>query len=74
MHLCICIYLYMYIYIRANLPVIAIVRLPHSGSRGSHSQEAVLAPSADKQICNYYTRLLKPPFLPINPKVKEIEL
>ena len=53
MHLCICIYLYMYIYIRANLPVIAIVRLPHSGSRGSHSQEAVLAPSADKQICNY---------------------
>ena len=33
-----------------------------------------LAPSADKETCNYDTGVLKPPFLHINPKVKGIKL
>ena len=39
----------------------------------SQGQETFLAPSADKQTRNYDTRVLKPPSLPINIKVKGIE-
>ena len=60
-------------YIYTNLPVNAIVRLPHPRSGDSHGQETFLVPSADKQTHNYDTKVLKPPFLPINPKVKRIE-
>ena len=59
--------------IYTNLPVNAIVRLPHPQSGDSQGQETFLAPSADKQTRNYDTRVLKPPSLPINPKVKGIE-
>ena len=59
--------------IYTNLPVNAIVRLPHPRSGDSQGQETFLAPSADKQTRNYDTRVLKPPSLPINPKVKGIE-
>ena len=51
----------------------AIVRLPHPQSGDSQGQETFLAPSADKQIRNYDTRVLKPPSFPINPTVKGIE-
>ena len=51
----------------------AIVRLPHPESRDSQGQETFLAPSADKQTHNYDKRVLKPPSLPNNPQVKEIE-
>ena len=61
----ICVYVYVYIY--TNLPVNAIVRLPHPWSGDSQGQETFLAPSTDKQTCNY-ARVLKPPSLPINPK------
>ena len=50
-----------------------IVRAPHPRSEDSQGQETFLAPSADKQIHNYDTRVLKPLSLPINPKVKGIE-
>ena len=63
----------MYIYIYTNLPVNAIVRLPHPRRGDSQGQETFLAPSADKQTRNYDTRLLKPPSFSINPKVKGIE-
>ena len=43
------------IYIHANLPVNAIVRLPHSQSGDSQGQETFLAPSADKQTRNHDT-------------------
>ena len=66
-------YIYIYIYIYANLPVNAIIRLPHPQSGYSQGQETFLAPSADKQTRNHDTRVLKPPSLPINPKVKGIE-
>ena len=66
------IYSYMYIQAFANLRVNVIVRLPHPRSEDSQGQETFLAPSADKQTCNYDT-VLKPPSLPINPKVKGIE-
>ena len=59
--------------IYTNLPVDVIVRLPHPRSGDSQGQETFLAPSADKQTRNYNTRVLKPPSLPINPKVKGIE-
>ena len=36
-----------------NLPVNVIVRLPHPRSGDSQGQETFLAPSADKQTCNY---------------------
>ena len=64
-----------FIYIYTNLPVNAIVRLPHSRSGDSQGQKTFLAPSADKQTRNYDTehRVLKPPSLPINTKVKGIE-
>ena len=41
--------------IYTNLPVNAIVRLPHPRSGDSQSQEAFLAPSADKHTHNYDT-------------------
>ena len=59
-----------YIYIHRNLPVYATVRLLNPRSRDSQGQETFLALSADKQTHNYGTRVLKPPSLPINPKVK----
>ena len=62
----------LYIYIYTNLPVNAVVRLLHPRSGDSQGQETFLAPSADKQTRNY-DRVLKPPSLPINPKVKRIE-
>ena len=80
------IYIYIYIYIYTNSHKChsqivrlskchsQIVRLPHPRSEDSHGQETFLAPSVDKQTCNYDTRALKPPSLPINPKVKGIEL
>ena len=55
MHVVIYIYIYIYIYTHihththTNLPVNAIVRLPHPWSRDSQGQETFLAPSADKQ-------------------------
>ena len=50
------IYVYiMYIYIYTNLPVDAIVRLPHPWSGYSQGQERFLAPSANKQTRNYDT-------------------
>ena len=45
--------LYVYINIYTNLPVNAIVRLPHPRSGDSQGQERFLAPSADKQTRNY---------------------
>ena len=36
-----------------NLPVNAIVRLPHPRSGDSQGQDTFSAPSADIQICNY---------------------
>ena len=51
MYIYICIiYIYIYImYIYTNLPVNAIVRLPHPWNRDSQGQETFLAPSADNQ-------------------------
>ena len=72
-HLNMYVCVYIYIYIHTNLPMNAIVRLPHPQSGDSQGQETFLAPSADKQTCNYDTRVVKPPSLPINPKVKGIE-
>ena len=48
-----CWYIYIYIYIYVNLPVNAIVRLPHLWSGDRQVQKTVLAPSADKQTHNY---------------------
>ena len=56
-----------------NLPVNATVRLPHPQSGDSQGDKQFLSPSADKQTRNYDTGVLKPPSLPINPKVKGIE-
>ena len=56
-----------------NLPVNAIVRLPHPRGGDSQDQKTFLAPSADKQSRNYDTRVLKPSSHPINPNVKGIE-
>ena len=43
-------------HIYANIPRHVIVRLPHPPrSRNSQSQETFLAPSADKQTCNFDT-------------------
>ena len=47
-------------------------RLLYPWSRASQGQKMFLAPSADKETCNYDT-VLKPPSLPINSKVKGIE-
>ena len=54
---CVCVYIY--IYIHTNLPVNAIVRLPNPRSGDSQGQKTFLAPSADKQIRNHDTRVLK---------------
>ena len=62
-----------YIYIHIYLYIYTYIRLTHPRSGDSQGQEKFLAPSADKQTCNYGTRVLKPPSLPINPKVKGIE-
>ena len=59
--------------IYTNLPVHAIVRLQHPRSGDSQDQKTFLALSADQETCNYDTRLLKPPSLPINTNVKGIE-
>ena len=67
------IYIYIYVYVYTNLPVNAIVRLPHPWSGNSQGQETFFVLSADKQTHNYDTRMLKPPSLPINPQVKGIE-
>ena len=48
-------YIYIYLYVYTNLPVSDIVGLPHPRSGDSHGQETFLAPSADKQTCNYDT-------------------
>ena len=56
-----------------NLPINAIVRLPHPRSGDSQRQDTFLYPSADKQTSIYDTAVLKPPSLPINPKVNGIE-
>ena len=48
-------------------------KLPPSLSRDSQGEETFLAPSADKQIGNYDTKVFKPPSLPLNTKIKEIE-
>ena len=45
--------IYTYIYIYVNLPVNAIVRLPHPWSGDRQVQKTFLAPSADKQTHNY---------------------
>ena len=52
---------------------IHIYIMPHPQSGDSLCQETFLAPPADKQSRNYDTRLLKPPSLSINPKVKGTE-
>ena len=49
------IYIYIYIYIYTNSHVNDIVRLPHTWSGDSQGQEMFLAPSDDKQTCNYDT-------------------
>ena len=41
--------------IYTNLPVNAIVRIPHPWSGDSQGQETFSAPSTDKQTCNYDT-------------------
>ena len=55
-----------------NFPVNTIDRLLHPRSRDGQGQETFLAPHADNQTCSC-NRVLKPPFLPINIKVKRIE-
>ena len=47
------IYIYIYIYIYTNIPVNAMVRLPHPRSGNSQGQETFLAPCANKQTRNY---------------------
>ena len=49
------IYIYIHIYTYTNLPVNALVRLPHPQSGDSQGQETFLAPSADKKTRNYDT-------------------
>ena len=49
MYIYIYIYIYIHTYIYANLSRNVIVRLSHSG------QVTFVAPSADKQTCNYDT-------------------
>ena len=49
----------MYIYIiYTNLPVSDIFRLPRPRRGDSQGQETFLAPSADKQTCNYDTECI----------------
>ena len=66
--------IYIYINIYTNLPVNAIVRIPHTRRGDSQCQKMFLAPFADKQTRNYDNYgVLKPPSLPINRNVKGIE-
>ena len=48
-------HIYIYKYKHTNLPVTALVRLPHPRSRDSQGQETFLAPSTEKQTRNYDT-------------------
>ena len=48
-------FLNMFLYMYTNLPVNAIVRLPHPRSGDSRGQETFLAPSTDKQTQNHDT-------------------
>ena len=45
-----------------NLPLNAIVKLPHRQNRDSQGQEKFLAPSTDKQIRNYDRECSNHPF------------
>ena len=47
------IYIHIHIYIYTNLPVNAIVRLPHPRSVDRQGQETFLAPPTDNQTRNY---------------------
>ena len=58
--------------IYANLPVNAIIRLPHPRSGNNQGQETFSASSADNQTRNYDTKSSDHPFL-INTKFKGIE-
>ena len=49
------IYIYIYVYIYINLPLNAIVRLPHPWNGDIQDQEMFLAPSVDNQTHNYDT-------------------
>ena len=49
------VYIYIYIHTHTNLPVNAIVRLPHPWSGDSQGQEKFLAPSAEKRTQSYDT-------------------
>ena len=49
------IYIHTHTHTHTNLPVSDIVGLPHPWSGDSQGQETFLAPSADKQTCNYDT-------------------
>ena len=60
--------------IYTNLTVNAIVRQSHPWSADSQGQERFSALPADEKTLNYNTKVLKPPSLPIKPKVKGIEL
>ena len=55
MYLPIYLSIYLSIYLYTNLPLNAIVRLPHPWIGCSQGQETFLAPSADKQTRNYDT-------------------
>ena len=63
-------YIYTYIYTQIYK---FTSKLPHPRSRDSPGHETFLAPSADKLTRNNDARVLKPPYLPTNPKVKGIE-
>ena len=74
------IYIYIYIYTYIYIYLLYIYLYTHKFTSKCHSQttlpwsqEVVLAPPPDKQTRNYDTRVLKPPFLPNNLKVKGIE-
>ena len=47
--------------------------VPHPWRGDNQGQETFLAPYADNKTCNYNT-VLQPPSLPINTKVKRIEM
>ena len=55
------------------VPVSAIFKLQDSWSGAGQGQETFLAPYADKQTDNYDKKVLKPPPLRINPKIKKID-
>ena len=53
--------MFIYIYIYAVFPKNVLVRPPHPRIGDSQGQETFLAPSADKQTCNYDTECTNPP-------------